>query len=121
MSTVLLVEDDLALVTVIEAALTGRGLQVLSAADDKAAQRILEREAPHICVLIADVHLGSTATGFDVSRRARRLNPRMEVIYITGHALDVGKFGVHGGVLLPKPFDVQALGDMVVALASDPV
>jgi DNA-binding response OmpR family regulator len=121
MSIVLLVEDDPTLVMVIEAALADRGLQVLTAAGDKAAQRILEREAPHIGVLIADVHLGSAATGFDVSRRARRLNPRMEVVYITGRSLDVDKFGVHGGVLLPKPFDVEALGDMVVALASDPV
>jgi DNA-binding response OmpR family regulator len=121
MSTVLLVEDDAALVMVIEAALIDRGLRVLTAADDKAAQRILEREAPQVGVLIADVHLGSGGTGFDVSRRARRLNPRMEVIYITGRGLDVDTFGVHGGVLLPKPFDVEALGDMVVALASDPV
>ena len=76
MSTVLLVEDDPALVMVIEAALADRGLQVLTAGGDKAAQRILERDAAHIGVLIAVVHLGSAATGFDVSRRARRLNPR---------------------------------------------
>ena len=121
MAAVLLVEDDPALRSLIEAVLADRGLEVRVAADDKAALRILHREAQQIGVLIADVHLGSAASGFDISRRARRLHPRMEVIYITGRALDVDKFGVHGGVLLPKPFDIGALGDMVVALAGDPV
>ena len=121
MAAVLLVEDDPALLGLIEAALVERGLDVRVAADDRTAVRILEREARQIAVLIADVHLGSTMSGFDISRRARRLHPRMEVIYITGRALDADTFGVHCGVLLPKPFDLGALSDMVVALAGDPV
>ena len=120
MPTVLLVEDDADIRELIETALAGRGLQVRAVADDRTAQRILEREAPQIGVLIADVHLGASATGFDVAQRARRLNPRIEVVYITGHSLDVDRFGVHGGVLMPKPFDIDNLGDVVEALTADP-
>ena len=120
MQTVLLVEDDPAIRRLVEEALIDRGLEVRAAPDDRTAQRVLEREAPHIGVLIADVHLGASANGFDVAQRARRLNPRIEVVYITGRALDVDRFGVHGGVLMPKPFDIDNLGDVVQALASDP-
>jgi DNA-binding response OmpR family regulator len=120
MPTVLLVEDEPGIRKVVEEALAQRGLQVLCAADDRAARRILEREASQIGVLIADVHLGASANGYEVARRARKLNPRIEVIYITGRTLDVDRFGVSGGVLLPKPFDIANLGDMVEVLVKDP-
>jgi DNA-binding response OmpR family regulator len=120
MPTVLLVEDDPGVLKLVEEALADRGLKVRCAADDRAAQRILEREAAQIGVLIADVHLGAYANGYDVARRARKLNPRIEVVYITGRSLDVGRFGVNGGVLMPKPFDIDNLSDVVQALAKDP-
>jgi DNA-binding response OmpR family regulator len=120
MPTVLLVEDDAAIRKLIEEALAERGLRVRAAADGRAAQRVLEREAGQIGVLIADVHLGASATGFDVAQRARQLNPRIEVVYITGRSLDVDRFGVCGGVLMPKPFDIANLGDVVQALTKDP-
>jgi DNA-binding response OmpR family regulator len=120
MPTVLLVEDDPGIRKLVEEALADRGLPVLCAGDDRAAQRILLREALNIGVLIADVHLGASATGYDVARRARKLNPRIEVVYITGRSLDVDRFGVNGGVLVPKPFDIEHLLDVVQALAKDP-
>jgi DNA-binding response OmpR family regulator len=120
MPIVLLVEDDPGVRKLVEAALADRGLQVHCAADDRAAQRILEREATQIGVLIADVHLGASVTGYDVARRARKLNPRIEVVYITGGSLDAGRFDAHGGVLMPKPFDIDNLSDVVEALAKDP-
>jgi DNA-binding response OmpR family regulator len=120
MPTVLLVEDDPAIRKLVEEALGERGLQVRAVADDRAAQRVLEREAAQIGVLVADVHLGAAATGYDVAQRARRLNPRMEVVYITGRSLDVDRFGVQGGVLAPKPFDIDNLVDMIQALAGGP-
>ena len=120
MPTVLLVEDDPGVRNLVEEALADRGLHVLCAGDDRGAQRILEREAAHIGVLIADVHLGASATGYDVARRARRLNPRIEVVYITGRSFDPHRFEVSGGVLMPKPFDLDNLSDVVQALAKDP-
>jgi DNA-binding response OmpR family regulator len=120
MPIVLLVEDDAQVRGFVADALAERGLEVRAADGDRAAQRILEKEAAHIGVLVADVHLGASANGFDVAQRARRLNPRIEVVYITGAPLDVTRFGVHGGVLVPKPFDVANLADVVQALAKDP-
>ena len=120
MPVVLLVEDDPEVRKVIETALAERGLEVRAAVDDRTAQRVLEREAGLITVLVADVNLGVGATGFDVARKARRLNPRVEVVYITGQALNVQRFGVEGGVLFPKPFNLDDLADMVVTLTGQP-
>lgn len=120
MPIVLLVEDDPGVRKLVETALADRGLQVFCAADDRTAQRILEREAAQIGVLIADVHLGASVTGYDVARRARKLNPRIEVVYITGRSLDSDRFEAQGGVLMPKPFDIDNLSDVVQALAKDP-
>jgi DNA-binding response OmpR family regulator len=120
MPTVLLVEDEPGIRMVVERALADRGLEVRIAGDDRTAQRILEREARQIEVLITDVHLGAYADGYDFARRARKLNPLIEVVYITGRSLDGGRFGVSGGVLMPKPFDLENLVDVVLALTKDP-
>lgn len=120
MPIVLLVEDDPQVRGFVADALAERGLEVRATDGDRAAQRILEKEATQIGVLVADVNLGSSANGFDVAQRARRLNPRIEVVYITGDPLNVSRFGVSGGVLMPKPFDVANLADVVEALAKDP-
>jgi DNA-binding response OmpR family regulator len=120
MPTVLLVEDDPQVIDILAVALTDRGLKVRRADGGRTAQRVLSKEAGQIDVLVADVNLGASASGFDVARRARRLNPRIEVVYITGHALDVDRFGVGGGVLLPKPFDLNHFVDVVEALARSP-
>jgi DNA-binding response OmpR family regulator len=118
MPIVLLVEDDPDVRKMIEMVLIDRGLEVRSVEDDRAAQRVLDKEAAQIAVLIADVNLGARATGFDVARKARRLNPRVEVVYITGEAQAVDQLGVDGGVLLPKPFNIVDLGELVAALAN---
>jgi CheY-like chemotaxis protein len=120
MPTVLLVEDDPGVRLVVERALADRGLEVRSAADDRTARRILEREARQIDLLIADVHLGASGDGYDVARRARKLNPLIEVVYITGRSLDADRFVVSGGVLMLKPFDLDNLADVVQALTKDP-
>ncbi len=116
MAIVLLVEDDPEIRELIAMALTDRGLDLRDAADDRAAQRILDREAGQVGVLIADVHLGASATGFDVARKARRLNPRLEVVYITGQCQNFDPLGVEGGVLFRKPFSIIALAEMVEQL-----
>jgi DNA-binding response OmpR family regulator len=117
MPVILLVEDDPEVRTLMEAALSERGLEIRVAEDDRGAYRILDREAGQIAVLITDIALGRGPTGFDVARRAQRLNPRMQVLYVTGQALKMDSLGVEGGVLFPKPFNLGDLADMAEAMA----
>ena len=115
MQQVLLVEDDADIRGLIIDAFEDRGLRVRSADSDQAAFALLETEARSFTMLIADINLGEGADGFDVARRARRLNPDLKVIYITGHAAQFGKYGLEGGEIFPKPFDPRELADRVVA------
>ena len=113
METVLLVEDDAEIRGLIEDAFQDRGLSVATADNDQAAFALLE--ARSFKLLVADINLGEGADGFDVARHARRLNPELKVIYITGQAAQFGKYGVEGGEIFPKPFNPNELADRVIA------
>ena len=116
MANVLLVEDEADVRALIEDAMQDCGLGVRSAASDAAAYAILEKEAPSFDLLVADINLGQGTTGFDVARRARALNPDLRVIYITGHAAHLGKFGVEGAEMFPKPFNPRELAQRAVSV-----
>lgn len=116
MSTVLVVEDENEVLEIVQDALERRGLQVRTAANDERAYAILEGEARSFQVLIADINLGVGTTGFDVARRARQLHPDLQVVYITGHAAHLDRFGVPDAVMFPKPFYPEELADRVVDL-----
>lgn len=113
MRAVLLVEDEAEVRKLIEEAFAEAGLLVASAANDRAAYALLEREARSFDMLVADVNLGAGTTGFDVARRARQLNPAMQVIYITGQAAHLANLGVPGAEMFPKPFSPVELADRV--------
>lgn len=114
MPAVLLVEDEAEVRELIEEAFDARGVKLMSAASDKAAYTVLEESASAFELLIADINLGVGTTGFDVARRARQLNPNLAVIYITGHAAHLNRFGVPGGQMYPKPFVASELVDEAI-------
>jgi DNA-binding response OmpR family regulator len=116
MLAVLLVEDEAPIRQIIETALAAHGVDVRSVGDDKAAYKLLDKDAASFGALVADINLGGGETGFDVARRARKLNPKMAIIYITGQALNVDRFGVEGAMLFPKPFNLDDLAEMVLAV-----
>jgi DNA-binding response OmpR family regulator len=111
MSAVLLVEDDADIRDLLESAFEEHGLAVRSADADRAAYAILEKEARSFSLLVTDINLGEGTTGFDVAREARRLNPDIKVIYISGEVDGPGVFGVDGGELVRKPFTPAELVD----------
>jgi DNA-binding response OmpR family regulator len=123
-TSVLLVEDEPAVRNLIADALEDGGLSVRCASDDRAAYAILATEARSFSVLVADINLGEGTTGFDVARRARLLNPDLQVVYISGQATHLDWYGVEGGELVLKPFTPREVVDRVRGLiqtaASDP-
>jgi DNA-binding response OmpR family regulator len=120
MTTVLLVEDEVDLAELIAEALEDEGLEVATATSDVAAYAALDARAKDFAILIADINLGVGTTGFDVARRARQLNRGLRVVYITGHAAQIGRFGVEDGVMFPKPFNAHELAQRVKALLDEP-
>jgi DNA-binding response OmpR family regulator len=114
---VLLVEDEADIRELIEDAFQAEGIAVSSAESDRRAYEILDAQARTFAVLVADVNLGAGTTGFDVARRARQLNPHLKVVYITGHAAHLDRFGVDGALMFPKPFNPTELAQQVLDLA----
>ncbi|THD80987.1 MAG: response regulator [Phenylobacterium sp.] len=120
MAAVLLVEDEAEVAELIAEALQDVGLEVTTALTDQGAYAALQGErAGAYDVLITDINLGVGTTGFDVARRARQLNRRLRVIYITGQAARLDRFGVEEGVMFPKPFNATELAEQVKTLLDD--
>jgi DNA-binding response OmpR family regulator len=118
MASILVVEDEVEVAELVRDALVDVGFKVKVALGDKAAYRLLQREARSFSALIADINLGEGVTGFDVAREARKLNQDIRVIYITGHAAHLLSRGVDGAVMFPKPFDPVELARHTRALLS---
>jgi DNA-binding response OmpR family regulator len=117
MADVLLVEDEHDMAARLQGALAGAGFAVTVAHTDDEAHDCLERAGAAFAILVTDIDLGAGVTGFDIARRARQLNPGLTVIYLTGDAGDLARFGVEGALLFPKPFDPLVLADRLRRLA----
>src|SRR5688500_2705829 len=115
---VLLVEDELLVRELVEEALVDAGAEVLTADCGSAAQLLLEQRSFRPDVLVTDINLGPGCDGFEVSRLALRMLPSLKVVYITGHAAHLGRAGVEGSLLIPKPFDPDQMARRVVALGT---
>ena len=111
---VLVVEDEPEVCELIQQQLADQGYEVVCASNDHAAYTTLQKEARSFRALIVDINLGKGTTGFDVARRARRLNPNVPVVYVTGgDPSSVEVHAVDGAALVLKPFDRD---DLLTAL-----
>ena len=116
MATVLVIDDEADVLELVQNALESRGLHVEVASDDRTATQLIEQHSGDFEAIVADINLGVGVTGFDIARKARLHNPDLKVIYITGHASHLDKFGVPDSVMVPKPFYPNDLADQVVDL-----
>ncbi len=119
-SSILVVEDDPNVRTMLDELLQDQGLDVWSVPDDLSAFQVLSQEATRFSVLLTDINLGSDSNGFDIARRARCLNSGIHVIFISGFPVDPRRFAVEGGVFLTKPLNLNVLAEMVCAAARKP-
>jgi CheY-like chemotaxis protein len=111
MSTVLIVEDDFAILFVAESALRIEGYETLAAATRKDALAIL-RSDQMVDVLFTDINLrGEKRAGLELAERAVKLRPSLGVLYTTG--LDVRSPMVAGSEFLPKPYTSSQLTNAV--------
>ena len=109
--TVLLVEDEPAVLTVTESMLEKLGFKVLSAATPSQALAIAMAHSEEIQLLVTDVIMPEM-NGRDLSERLMTQRPGLRCLYLSGYTADV--IGPHGmldpGVnFLPKPISLQSL------------
>ena len=101
----------------LQIALEDGGFAVVTAAsDDEAIEALEGDQGQNFVALVTDVNLRRPRTGWDVAKRARELNPRIPVVYVTGDSEhDWVVHGVPRSTMLPKPF---APAQVVVAVAT---
>lgn len=113
--TVLVVDDDSALLEVMTIMLSSEGYRVLSAEDGDEALRLFEREEPEMVVL--DIMLPKVS-GFEVLKELREQS-EVPVVMLTAKSQSVDKVvGLELGAddYITKPFDTKELLARVKAI-----
>jgi CheY-like chemotaxis protein len=120
---VLVVEDDIALLTLATSVIETHDFEALSAANAKEALALFEDGAA-IDVLFTDINLpdgtSDALDGFELARRAVTLCPAgLRVIYTTGGGLTDGATAlfVDGAMFLAKPYTHK---NLIAALRGEP-
>ena len=106
-TTVLVVDDDDIVLSMIDVVLRRAGFRVLLARNGVQASALL-RQHPEIDALVADAVLPGRS-GLEVAEEARRQS--LPVLMISGH--DQHMLGISGVPLLQKPFGAKMLADAV--------
>lgn len=113
---ILVIEDDDAIQTVVEAALTEAGFEPAIAPSGEEAVTLLQGMKHAYRALVIDIGLRGRMDGWEVARQAREIDPEFPIIYMSGQsAADWPSKGVPNSIMLEKPF---APAQLVTALAN---
>jgi DNA-binding response OmpR family regulator len=100
---VLVVEDEELIRHVLEEALTDGGFAVAMATTGDEAMALLDAEGANYSALVTDVNLAGSHSGWDIARRAREINDKLPVVYMTGaSAHEWASRGVPNSQLMSK-------------------
>jgi PAS domain S-box-containing protein len=120
--TILVVEDDAIVRSILSDALKDLGYNVLLAPDARPAITLLESELA-IDLMVSDVVLPHV-NGRKLAELARGLRPNLKVLFVSGYAENAavrGDFLDAGMDMLSKPFSLDALGAKVHAMIKPPL
>jgi CheY-like chemotaxis protein len=119
--TVVVVDDEPTVRTMLTEMLQQFGHDSLAAADAPDGLRTLESTA-HVDLLITDIGLPGGMNGRQLANAARRLHPNLKVLLITGYAEQsvIGKEALPPGMqLLIKPFAMDIFTAAVQSMTED--
>jgi DNA-binding response OmpR family regulator len=113
---ILVIEDDEAIQTVVEAALGDAGFEPAIAASGEEAVTLLKGAKNTYRALVTDVGLRGKMDGWEVAQQAREIDPEFPIVYMSGaSAADWPSKGVPNSIMLEKPF---APAQLVTAVAN---
>lgn len=113
--TILVVDDEPAVLMVLKEQIQELGYTTLEAADSTGALQVLRSNEP-ITLLITDVGLPGEMNGWQLAEAARSLREELKVLLITGYAETATLHGPSlksGMRVLTKPFAMDALASRV--------
>ncbi len=115
--TVLVVEDDLDVLTILKSILERTGFNTLVAVDGKDALDVLGKSNQPIDLIISDIIMPKLS-GTELYKRVKEIWPDIEFLFISGHAsTSSGKFTISENMaFLQKPFTAKQLNKKIRTL-----
>jgi signal transduction histidine kinase/CheY-like chemotaxis protein len=110
--TVLIAEDEPALLLVATRALNISGYRVLSAANGVEALKLWEENRGGISLLLTDMKMPGGLSGLDLAQKIWESDPLLKVIITSGYSqemVDNPTLGNSGYTFLSKPYDMKTL------------
>jgi len=122
--TVLLVEDETVVRSLVRNLLTRSGYRVLEAATGPRAVEMWNASGREVDLLITDLVMPEGMSGFDLAKLLRREKPELRVVFTSGYSPEMvghpGELPV-GMRFLAKPFDLDDLTATVRSLLDEPL
>lgn len=118
-TTVMVVDDDAAVLDVVTRTLSGAGYRVLSARHSDEALDISAAYKEEIDLLVTDVKMDPFMTGFQLAQCLRLMRVEIKVLYISGYVEDeMVRWEVENRVaaFLQKPFRPQEILERIRTL-----
>jgi signal transduction histidine kinase len=117
--TILLVEDEPAVRSVLQRILVSRGYNVLAATCAEEAEQMARRNLGAIDLLLTDITM-PRVKGTELAARLLAQQPRMRVIYMSGYSAGPLPSGTGAPICLQKPFSAQTLARTVRSVLDPP-
>jgi len=114
--TILVVEDEAALLFISTRALTMLGYQVLSATNGMEALEIWHQRGDDIDLVVTDMRMPKGLSGLELAEELWKSKPSLKIIIMSGYSLEIAQtslVGERGYTFLAKPFDIKALSETV--------
>jgi nitrogen-specific signal transduction histidine kinase/CheY-like chemotaxis protein len=114
--TVLVVEDESVLRELVREILSAQGYSVLEAANGLEALRVWEEKREKVDLLLTDMAMPHGLTGRDLADKFRQENPRLPVIFSSGHSqemIESSEDACHSTFYLSKPYNPAQLAQVV--------
>jgi DNA-binding response OmpR family regulator len=119
--TVLVIEDEDGVRSLLRTLLRLSGFEVISCQDGPEALDLMEARGGTLHLLITDLNLGSGMGGFEAAARLRARQADLKVLYMSGRdeteAWEGRAIGPADG-FIPKPFTPRGFTETVAAMVS---
>lgn len=86
-ATALIVEDDIMQREILSLLLEESGYHVIQCESAEAAERVLDKNAGALCLMMTDVQLAGRMNGVELAHVAKDRNPRLDVVVTSGRPL----------------------------------
>jgi CheY-like chemotaxis protein len=119
-ATILVVDDEILVRTLLRKSLAARGFQILEAGTGEEALSVARDHVGPIDLLLTDIRMPGVS-GWQVAAEFRPMYPDARIIFMSGFSDEVRNGLQAGEAFVEKPFKNQVMLDAVQNLLDEPV